>query len=138
MPTSVEMQSVNMFQDALDGSSRRHEAIADNLANVNTPGYKRKEVNFEQQLQDAYMGDDPEVPLFQAHPKHMDLRTSPPVEPDVHQVTDTTMRNDGNNVDPDRQMARMAKNDMYYRGLSQFTNQQFTTLSTLLTDLKQT
>lgn len=138
MPTSVEMQSVNMFQDALDGGSKRHEAISDNMANVNTPGYKRKEVSFQDELKEAYLGEKPEVPLFKGHPKHMDLRTNPPVEPTMNRVDDTNMRNDDNNVDPDRQMAKMSKNSMYYSGLSQFMNQQFQTLGTLLTDLKQT
>lgn len=138
MPSTVEMQTVNMFQDALDGSSRRQEAIADNMANVNTPGYKRKEVSFKGQLKEAYMGEKPDVPLFKAHPKHIDLSTSAPIEPDVHRVTDTSMRHDKNNVDPDRQMAKMSKNSMYYQGLSQMLNKQFQTLNTLLTDLKQT
>lgn len=138
MPATSEMQSINMLQDALGGSSRRQEAISDNMANVNTPGYKRKEVSFKDELQEAYMGEEPEVKLFKGHPQHFDMSTSRPVEADVNRVTDTNMRNDDNNVDPDRQMAKMSKNDMYYRGLSQFMSQQFRTLGTLLTDLKQT
>lgn len=138
MPATSEMQSVNMLQDALDGSSRRQEAFSDNMANVNTPGYKRKEVSFQNELKEAYMGEEPEVKLHKAHPKHFDLQSSSPVEPNVHRVTDTNMRNDDNNVDPDRQMAKMAKNDMYYRGLSQFMSQQFRSLGSFLTDLKQT
>jgi flagellar basal-body rod protein FlgB len=132
-----EMTSVNMFQDALDGSSERHSVISDNLANVNTPGYKRKEVAFKDKLQEAYMGEGPEVELHQGHPKHVDLSVDRPVEPSTFQVNDTSIRNDENNVDPDRQMAKLSKNSMYYRGLSQFLSREFQTLGTLIQDLKQ-
>ena len=138
MAMSAEMSSINMFQDALDGSARRHEAIADNMANVNTPGYKRKEVAFQDKLKEAYLGDEPDVTLHQAHPRHISLGTGKPVKPSAYQVNDTTMRNDENNVDPDRQMAKMSKNSMYYQGLSQFLSQQFRSVSTLIQDLKQT
>lgn len=137
MDVSPEMSSVNMFQDAMDGGSRRHEAIADNLANVNTPGYKRKEVAFKDKLQEAYMGDGPEVPLHQAHPKHISLGTQKPIEPSQYQVNDTNMRNDENNVDPDRQMSKLAKNETYYNGLSTFLRQQFNNVGSLIQDLKQ-
>jgi flagellar basal-body rod protein FlgB len=137
MDISPEMNSVNMFQDALDGSTRRQEAIADNMANVNTPGYKRKEVAFQDKLKEAYMGDGPEVPLHQAHPQHISLGTEKPVQPSQYQVNDTNMRNDENNVDPDRQMSKMAKNEMYYRGLSSFLRQQFRNVGSVIQDLKQ-
>lgn len=138
MAISAEMSSINMFQDALDGSSRRHEAISDNMANVNTPGYKRKEVAFQDKLEEAYMGEKPDVTLHQGHPRHISLGTEKPVKPSKFQVNDTNMRNDENNVDPDRQMAKLSKNSMYYQGLSQFLSQQFTSVNTLIQDLKQT
>lgn len=138
MAISAEMSSINMFQDALDGSSRRHEAISDNMSNVNTPGYKRKEVAFQDKLEEAYMGEKPDVALHQGHSRHISLGTEKPVKPSKFQVNDTNMRNDENNVDPDRQMAKLSKNSMYYQGLSQFLSQQFTSVNTLIQDLKQT
>ena len=48
--SSVYIQGV---ERALDGLSMRHSAIATNVANINTPGYARREVNFEQSLIDA-------------------------------------------------------------------------------------
>jgi flagellar basal-body rod protein FlgB len=137
MAMTSEMQTVSMFSDALDSSARRHEVIADNMANVNTPGYKRKEVAFQDKLREAYMGEGPPVELHKAHPKHFDLKSNPPIKPSVYQVNDTNMRNDENNVDPDRQMAKLSKNDMYYRGLSQFLSQQFQNVGGLIQDLKQ-
>lgn len=134
---SSEMQSINMYQDALDASSQRHSVIADNLANVNTPGYKRKEVAFKDKLREAYMGEGPEVELHQAHPEHFDLSVKRPIEATTFQVNDTAIRNDDNNVDPDRQMAKLSKNSMYYRGLSQFLRTEFRTLDSLIQDLKQ-
>jgi flagellar basal-body rod protein FlgB len=126
-----------MFQDALNGSSERHSVISDNLSNVNTPGYKRKEVAFKDKLKEAYMGEGPDIELHQGHPKHFDLSVDRPVEASTFQVNDTSIRNDENNVDPDRQMAKLSKNSLYYRGLSQFLSREFQTLGTLIQDLKQ-
>ena len=41
---------INLLEKALAGSSLRHKVISDNIANINTPGYKRKEVSFEEEL----------------------------------------------------------------------------------------
>lgn len=137
MAMTTEMEAVNMFEDALGGGSRRQDAISDNLANVNTPGYKRKEVAFQDKLKEAYLGDESKVQLNKAHPKHITHGASKPVKPSMFQVNDTNMRNDENNVDPDRQMSKLAKNQLYYSGLSRFLNQQFQNIGTLIQDLKQ-
>jgi flagellar basal-body rod protein FlgB len=50
--TSLTTQVMNK---ALDGLSRRHKAIASNLANVDTPNYRRRDVSFEGALQHAIM-----------------------------------------------------------------------------------
>ena len=43
-------QPINLLEKALAGSSLRHKVISNNIANINTPGYKRMEVSFEEEL----------------------------------------------------------------------------------------
>jgi len=44
--------NMNLMNTALDGYSKRNEAINNNISNVNTPGYKKNKVNFEESLKE--------------------------------------------------------------------------------------
>lgn len=133
MNNSLEFNTINMFQGALDGASKRHEAISDNLANVNTPGYKRKEVSFEQKLEEAYIPESGWC--SDLGPEGFKEKSKKSIEPVVNQVDDTSMRNDKNNVDPDREMAKLSKNTLYYSGTARMLKQQFNYLNGLIQSL---
>ncbi|MGM0380684.1 MAG: flagellar basal body rod protein FlgB [bacterium] len=130
MSNSLEFNTIDMYQDALNGSAKRHEAIADNLSNVNTPGYKRKEVSFQKSLKQAYMSNNSGF-----GPEGFEDSDRKPVKANVFQVKDTSMRNDKNNVDPDREMAKLSKNTLYYTGSSRMLQQQFEYLNQLIQNL---
>ena len=74
--------------------------ISQNLANVNTPGYKTKELSFNEML----TATD---------------RTAGDIEFAQKEVTGLDVRNDGNNVDLDRETANLKKNSMAYQTLMQ-------------------
>ncbi len=133
MNQTLEFNTVDMFHDALNGASKRHQAISDNLANVNTPGYKRKEVSFEESLKEAYLPDTEWC--SDLGPEGFGDNSDSRVQPKVHRVDDTSMRNDKNNVDPDREMANLSKNTLYHKGLSRMTQQQFEYLNQLIQTL---
>ena len=92
------------LERALAGSAARQSAIATNLANVNTPGYVRGDVDFESALTAAFSRDD-----------HDAAETA-----SVTDVTDTSceMRADGSNVDADAEAAAQAKNGLQYEAVS--------------------
>lgn len=97
---------------ALDASSLRHQAIADNLANVNTPGYKRQEVQFENQLSSALKRmNDPCSPAG----SNPILNVHPTITTDAS----TSMKLDGNNVDMEKEMSDLAENSVNYQVLAQ-------------------
>ena len=54
---------MRVARQALTGLSRRHEAIASNIANIDTPGYQRREVNFEDALKKQLAGEQPQTQL---------------------------------------------------------------------------
>ncbi len=103
-----------VLKKALDGASLRHQALAHNIANVDTPRYKRLDVDFKHQLRLAL--DKGVFRGITTRPKHIPIGTPgiQDVKPRLFRENDTSMRNDKNNVDIDREMAELYKNSMYY------------------------
>src|SRR5438128_1883482 len=85
------------LEQAVAGAGMRQQAIADNIANANTPGYKRVDVDFRSALSGALAADDPSSAL--------DAVSFAPVRD-----SSTTGRADGNNVDIDQEMSSMSAN----------------------------
>ena len=94
-----------LLQQMLQATTLRHRAIAHNLANVNTPGYRRREVRFSDHLASAIASGDPEA-----------LRAAPP---EVRQASDPALRPDGNNVSLEREMGDLMKNALVYSACTQ-------------------
>jgi flagellar basal-body rod protein FlgB len=109
-----------MAYKALDASTLRAKAIAQNLANVETPGYKRKEVDFEDQLRDAMRA---KLAAARDNPGHMpagkgvDLSK---IQPVVFEPEDPTLPGEINNVDVDMEGAKLAENQIYYSFLAKW------------------
>jgi flagellar basal-body rod protein FlgB len=92
------------LERALSGSALRQEAIASNVANINTPGYRREDVDFESALQAAWNDGKDRV-----------AQVSPAIQTDPSAV----VRQDGSSVDPDVESAAQAKNGLQYEAVSQ-------------------
>jgi flagellar basal-body rod protein FlgB len=92
------------LERAIQGSALRHEALASNMANVNTPGYRRQDVDFHSALQAAM-------------PAGRDALATTP----IGATTDASapMRADGNSVDVDVESANLAQNALEYQALTQ-------------------
>lgn len=119
---------VNVLDKALDASWLRGEAISNNLANADTPGYKRQDVNFEVQLAKA---------LRHSRYKSMDAKVSDLKMNRLNPIPYTdyagfSYRIDGNNVDPDTEGVYMAKNQVVYQGLYQSVNEEFKNLKAVM------
>ena len=119
---------VNVLDRAADASWMRNEAIGNNLSNVDTPGYKRQDVAFEDVLKNA---------LGRSTYRSMDAKVSDVnLKRLVGQVyTDHagySYRVDGNNVDPDTEAVYLAKNQIVYQGLYQSVAQEFKNLQSVM------
>jgi flagellar basal-body rod protein FlgB len=103
----------------LQGLAKRLEATSQNIANMNTPRYARKEVSFEDQLKEVI--DSPrKLPLKRSSSRHMSNVTTDvnEVKPFERQVGYEVYRYDLNNVDPETEMARLSETRMMYQGMS--------------------
>ena len=97
---------------ALDACGLRHRAIANNVANVDTPGFTRSDVSFESQLKSVLTSEDQESVMDRLE------ELQPEVQPD----TVSPAGPDGNNVSVDKEMADLVKNSLEYEALVQLAN----------------
>ncbi len=114
---------------ALDVSMLRHEIHAQNIANAETPGYKRKYVVFEPLFQKLL--NEKKIDLRVTNPKHMKL-LSGSVRPLVMVDRSTSYRNDGNNVDVDVETVEMIKNGLRYQVLTRLMSMNIDRYNTVL------
>ncbi|MDD5067037.1 MAG: flagellar basal body rod protein FlgB [bacterium] len=112
-----------LLQRAMDTSLVRHKVISDNIANVDTPNFKKSSVTFESQLKRAldsediarrepqgYITNDRHIPFN----RPVDYRQ---VGPKIQVEYDTNYRNDKNNVDIEKEMTDAVVNTLRYRAL---------------------
>lgn len=116
-------QTDRLLERALDGLSARQRVSAHNIANVDTPGYKRYTLSFEQTLR-AALGRPARrgVVGVATHPRHFPIGAprDPLASPFVPtRVWQTSMRSDGNNVDIEAEMAQLMKDQIHYSALAQ-------------------
>ena len=113
---------INVLEKACDASWTRNSLISNNIANVDTPGYKRKDLRFEEYLANQVsLGTSLDEEIA-----NIDLDT----------LTGTTYtdygmvsyRLDGNNVDIDTESAELAKNQIKYYTMLDSVSQEFSRL----------
>ena len=119
---------INVLDRTADAAWQRNEAISNNIANVDTPGYKRQDVAFESVLQQAlgnnrYESMDDKV----ANVNLSRLRGRAYVD-----YANYSYRLDGNNVDIENENVMLAENQLKYQGLISSINQEFTNLKTVM------
>ncbi len=112
--------SMDYLSRGLTAANLRHEVISNNIANVNTPNFKRSQVNFEDLLsKELHLDDDPnKLQLVRTHDKHLPVGLPGKANPVIEEDDTTTMRVDNNNVDIDIEMASLAKNQLYYNSMA--------------------
>lgn len=124
-----------LLEKALDAAWLRNEAITQNIANADTPGYKRKTVKFEEYLSQAVEGDG--FTGIKSDKHHISVGKANIDDIDAKVTQDnksTSMRLDGNNVDIDSEMADMAKNTIKYNVLIQSMNASFRRIKSVINE----
>lgn len=112
MPIKLFDNTMQGLSGALALHQQRHQVVASNLANLETPGYRAKEVDFSQALARGFEGIDPTNPTAQARAQVID---------DV----DAPEGPGGNTVDVDLQMAKLATNSGRYNTIAKILAKRF-------------
>ncbi len=119
---------INVLDKAADASWLRNQALSNNIANVDTPYYKRQDVDFESELRKA-LGDC-RYESMDSKVGHVVLsRLRPQVYTDY---ADYAYRLDGNNVDIENENVMLAENQLKYQGLLAGINQEFENLQSVM------
>ena len=132
------MQTNYLLEKALDIESLRKKVIANNIANVDVPHFKRSEINFESELKRAIIErENPSnrLPARLTDAKHIPFyvpRDIKSVKPRINLDYNSTYRNDGNNVDIEKEIADSAKNLMRYNALVTRLNSNYRMLKLVM------
>jgi flagellar basal-body rod protein FlgB len=118
---------VPVLEKTLKTFSLRQNAIASNIANINTPGYKRLEVKFEEELSDAL--NEHKLEATVTNERHITAHTKDirKVEPEVIETPSKKGDNTSgaNNVDIEQEMVLLAQNQIQYRMSSRLIGRVF-------------
>ena len=127
MPDVINTQAMKLIHKSLDFRRSRQDIIASNIANIHTPGYKAEDLVFEKALGKALHADDPGT-LNVSNARHLDGNDVAPldtVEAERIQSAAPFAAFDGNTVDLDKEMAKIAENQLMYDASMRMMSHQF-------------
>ncbi len=122
---------MEILEQGIDGASRRQNYISNNIANADTPGYKREDIDFKSALR-KLAGPERGITPSRTRSNHLtggDISNS---RINNFKERNTSFRVDGSNVDIEREMAEMAKNNIYFNTLAQQMDASFNRLHSVL------
>lgn len=127
------------LKKSLDGAMLRHEILANNIANANTPRFKRSEVKFKTQLKSAIdsMTENSQLTMRGKITNRGHMPIGPPTHLDqvsatIHRDTATSVRVDENNISLDMEMATLSGNATYYSTVVRLLNNYYDGIQTVI------
>ena len=125
-----QQTGVNRFQSFLDLTSLRHKLISGNVANVSTPGYRARDLDFKAELA-RLAGQASHLPGKTTHPGHIPTGQHSQRAPEVDKVRVT--QGSLNSVDIDREIPKMAENELMYTIGARLLKKKFDGLQKVIT-----
>lgn len=125
--------NIAVMEKLLDVKWKRHELFSNNIANVDTPGFKRQDISFEEKLKANL--NKRTLPLVTTDNSHINNRKDfNDMKPTIIRQDDRSFRNDENNVDADKEMVELLKNSFSYNILSDQIQMNFRLLSSAINE----
>jgi len=126
-------KTIDFMDTLLDVKLKRHELLSNNLANIDTPGYKRYDISFEEMLRSKLKRNG--IPLVTTNDRHINPNQQlKGIKPKIYREQDYTYRNDQNNVDIDKEMVEMVKNTLSYNIISEQVSNNFKLLQIAISE----
>jgi flagellar basal-body rod protein FlgB len=118
--------SINILEKAMNLRATQHNVLSANVANMDTPHYKAFEVHVEEALQ-TQNADPQRLPMAQTHSGHLPLRQIGQGNLVIQSETppELSLRADGNTVDIDQTMGKMAENTIKFKTAAQLIATKF-------------
>ena len=126
-----------LLKKNLDFQTERNLFITGNLSNVNTPNYKAQDINFKEELRNVIKSKN-EISLKPTHSKHFGPSRAAlkSVKSEVFEEKDVA-RSDGNNVNLDKEMSKLAENQIIYNATVQLIAKRGSTVRAAVTEIAQ-
>lgn len=117
---------INVLEKAMNLRATQHNVLSANVANMDTPHYKAFEVHVEEALQ-AQNADPRRLAMAQTHSNHLPLRQGGQGDLVIQSATppQLSLRADGNTVDIDQTMGKMAENTIKFKTAAQLISRKF-------------
>ena len=120
---------INVMGTTLDATAKREALFSNNIANVNTPNYKRKDIRFETELKHAFVRANGDEVDFRVKDIDLEALGNPETYTDYAELS---YRYDGNNVDINTENGIAAANQIKYNGLMELVNKNFSQIQSVL------
>jgi flagellar basal-body rod protein FlgB len=117
-------EHLSVLSQALNLRTQRHQVLASNVANADTPNYKARDFSFESAMQNAMTGRVEGVSLTRTAPGHIGGGAAG-VEVNLKYRSEHQSAVDGNTVDMDVERTQLAENAMQYQILTQLISEKF-------------
>jgi len=126
-----------VLKKSLDFQSQRHLLISSNISNLDTPGYKAKDIDFKSQLVEV-MGKGNDLKLATTHSKHMgpSMMALKGLQP-VPFVLQDAAKSNGNNVNIDKEMMKLAENQIDFNATIQLMSKRGSTVKAAILESAQ-
>jgi len=118
---------------ALDGLSKQQGVISHNIANIDTPGFRAKQVPFKARLKAALQSGDA-LPVARTHRDHLKLGSALDAVTQVTVRKGVTPRVDGNTVDINREMIDLVETSLKYRAVAQLVSKRLSLIKSVVMD----
>ncbi|WP_025785054.1 flagellar basal body rod protein FlgB [Sporosarcina sp. D27] len=120
--------TISALEKGLNFSSDKSKAISQNVANVDTPNYKVKTVDFQNYLNDAKTA---QLEAYRTDQRH--LQFAPTATGGTkHTYANFSYNQNGNGVDMDKEQADLAANQIYYNALADRISSKFNSLNNVI------
>jgi len=119
-------RTISLLERSLDLRSLNHRVLASNIANMDTPNYKAVELDVAEGM-NREKESNPGISLVRTHVNHLPVKNMPinNVKLKAARAPDFSLRGDGNTVDIDQTMGKLAKNSLLYNAAAQLISSKF-------------
>jgi flagellar basal-body rod protein FlgB len=125
--------TISLLERSLNIRSLQHRVLSSNIANMDTPNYKAVELAVAEEINGG-QDSAPSIQLVQTQPGHLPLKHDPTdhLKLKAAKPPEFSLRGDGNTVDLDRTMGKLAENTLLYKTAAQLISQKFSGLKSAI------
>jgi len=128
----IQDSTIDAMANYMTRLSKRQQVVSSNIANIDTPGYRTKDISFFATMEELLPGPAPG--LNRARPEHLESWNLAPVMPEVFEVSGLPARPDRNNVNLDQEMYKLGETSFGYSMIALMLRTKFRTIASSINE----